>query len=34
MLAESNFASAIAVAALLLVTGLVGGFWYCRKNKR
>lgn len=34
MLAASEFASSIAVAVLLLVTGLVGGFWWCRKQAR
>jgi uncharacterized protein YneF (UPF0154 family) len=34
MLAESNLASSVAVAALLLVTGLIGGFYWCRKNAK
>jgi uncharacterized protein YneF (UPF0154 family) len=33
MLAASDFASSIAIAVLLLVSGVVGGFWYCRKSK-
>mgnify|MGYP006268497469 FL=1 len=33
MLAEGDFVSSVAFGCILIVLGVIGGFWYCRRSK-